>query len=66
LLTSPPSYPPPNFPASPGDVPSPYPPYNAGPPSPGVPVNFATPTSPNMHYGQAPRRQPRRYKTSKF
>lgn len=65
LLTSPP-YPPVHRPPNPA-VGSPYPPYqNPGPPSPGIPGNLnPLPPSPTMHYGQAPRRQPRRYKTSK-
>jgi chitin synthase len=47
----------------------PYPPYhNNNSSSPVVPqdnyVGF-NPPSPNMHYGEAPRRQVRRYKTSK-
>lgn len=37
-------------------------PYVGGSPHP---VQFM-PGSPNPHYGEAPRRQPRRYKTSKF
>lgn len=28
-------------------------------------LHFAAPPSPSAHYGEAPRRQPRRYKTSK-
>lgn len=61
------SPPPPNFPGSPA-VQQPYPPFNNNPSpvSPGVPAYFnPAPPSPNMHYGQAPRRQPRRFKTSK-
>ncbi|CAO3670727.1 unnamed protein product [Rhizopus stolonifer] len=58
LLNSAPPYPPTNFPTSPMDS-SPY------PPSPVVPVTFNDPPSPNMHYGQAPTRQPRRYKTTR-
>lgn len=57
-------YPPvnnPPYPPSPGET-SPYPSYNSN--SPTTP-QFFTPPSPNMHYGEAPRRQPRRYKTSK-
>ncbi|KAG0749821.1 hypothetical protein G6F57_002962 [Rhizopus arrhizus] len=65
LLTSPP-YPPVHRPPNPA-VGSPYPPYqNPGPPSPGIPGNLnPLPPSPTMHYGQAPRRQPRRYKTTR-
>lgn len=58
------SYPPQNNsypPASPSA--SPYPQYNSNSPVGGPPTYF-TPPSPNMHYGEAPRRQPRRYKTS--
>ncbi|KAI7865034.1 chitin synthase 1 [Spinellus fusiger] len=33
------------------------------PPNPNYPANI--PTSPGMHYGEAPRRQPRRYKTTR-
>lgn len=36
------------------------------PPSPQPEFPAFTPPSPNMHYGGAPRRQPRRYKTSKL
>jgi chitin synthase len=54
---------PPAFPSSPGA--SPYPQYNTNSPVGGPPTYF-TPPSPNMHYGEAPRRQPRRYKTSKY
>lgn len=50
-------------PSSPGA--SPYPQYNSNSPVGGPPTYF-TPPSPNMHYGEAPRRQPRRYKTSRF
>ena len=60
LLRDPPQpfYPPDNSfhqeqPQQPGGSPSPRP-------------AFVAPPSPNMHYGGAPRRQPRRYKTSKF
>lgn len=58
-----PPAPPSNFPSSPGG--SPYPQYNTNSPTGGPPTYFAPP-SPNMHYGEAPRRQPRRYKTSKL
>ncbi|CEG66965.1 Putative Chitin synthase 1 [Rhizopus microsporus] len=61
------SPPPPNFPGSPA-VQQPYPPFNNNPSpvSPGVPAYFnPAPPSPNMHYGQAPRRQPRRFKTTR-
>lgn len=62
LLHNPPSYPPSNvYPPHPGD--SPYPSYPGS--SPSIPQQF-NPPSPNMHYGEAPRRQPRRFKTSKF
>lgn len=43
--------------------PQPDPTYMAEQPSP---YPQYAPASPNMHYGGAPRRQPRRYKTSKF
>jgi chitin synthase len=61
-------YPPVNPPYPPASPSSPYPPYNAGgaPPSPNDVPQYFTPPSPNMHYGEVPRRQPRRYKTSKF
>lgn len=62
LLNHPP-YPPQNlYPSHPGDV-SPYPTYTNS--SPSIPQHF-NPPSPNMHYGEAPRRQPRRFKTSNF
>lgn len=62
----PPGYPPVNnapYPPSPGGA-SPYPSYSNNSSSPTIPQYF-NPPSPNMHYGEAPRRQPRRYKTSK-
>lgn len=53
--------PPPGGPPSPFAEPSPH----AGfAPSPQVPGSYP-PGSPNLHYGAAPRRQPRRFKTSK-
>ncbi|KAK4510924.1 Chitin synthase, class 2 [Mucor velutinosus] len=62
----PPGYPPvnnPPYPPSPGDT-SPYPSYSNNSSSPTIPQYF-NPPSPNMHYGEAPRRQPRRYKTTR-
>ncbi|CAO0802047.1 unnamed protein product [Mucor circinelloides] len=61
-----PGYPPvnnPPYPPSPGDT-SPYPSYSNNSSSPTIPQYF-NPPSPNMHYGEAPRRQPRRYKTTR-
>lgn len=61
-----PQYPPVNnYPPPPSPGSSPYPQYNTNSPVGGPPTYF-TPPSPNMHYGEAPRRQPRRYKTSKY
>ncbi|CEP15640.1 hypothetical protein [Parasitella parasitica] len=51
------------YPPSPG-VASPYPSYSNNSSSPTVPQYF-NPPSPNMHYGDVPKRQPRRYKTTR-
>lgn len=61
------------YPPAPG-TPATYPPspggslpqYPSSPSTPGGAYPTYNPPSPNMHYGDAPRRQPRRYKTSKF
>ncbi|KAI8354001.1 chitin synthase 2 [Blakeslea trispora] len=59
-----PSHPYPPGPPSPGGgMMSPYPSYG-GESSPATPQYF-NPPSPNMHYGEAPKRQPRRYKTTR-
>lgn len=53
--------------APPGGPPSPYgqpSPHANFAPSPHV-SSFPTPDSPNLHYGAAPRRQPRRFKTTR-